>query len=125
MTRRRLAGLTAALLAAGVAAFLVLGAATAQRPAPTLTAPQPATARGDSGTTLTTVTLRNGVGCAVMDGDKSKALACDWRVRGPATGVDPRGDDGTTITLVTLPGGTECAVMDGKPGKALSCEGMS
>lgn len=80
-------------------------------------------AHGDSGTAVTSVVLRNGVHCAVLDGRETKAIDCDWSFgsRAQPTGVDPKGDGGTAITVVTLPNGTVCAVMDGKPGKALSC----
>lgn len=111
----------------GVVALVVVGAVASTLPSgPSQLEPvQPAAAWGDSGTSITSVVLRNGVPCAVMDGSESKALACDWTRPRSQTNVDPRGDRGTTITLVTLADGTMCAVMDGKPGKALSCEGRT
>jgi hypothetical protein len=82
-------------------------------------------AAGDSGTAVTSVVLRNGVRCAVMDGTTGKALDCDWAFgsREKPTGIDPKGDRGTAITLIGLADGTPCAVMDGggRRGSALSC----
>jgi len=79
--------------------------------------------KGDGGTTITEVTLRNGVRCAVMDSrGGSKGLDCDWfgsRVK--PTQNDPKGDGGTTITLVSLHSGRQCAVMDSREGGAISC----
>lgn len=79
--------------------------------------------RGDSGSNITTIALRDGTPCAFIDGAETKALSCNWGSSvAPAPGVDPHGDRGTTVTLVTLPDGTACAVADGKPGKALDCD---